>query len=371
MASSISLPSFAAKSSNILNPDGTTIDQSFAPVNGSMFRNRIINGNFDVWQRATTQTGNEYGSADRYTNNHNICSKTVSRQAFTLGQTSVPNNPKYHYRCVVVDGGVNAANYCVTSQRIEDVSSFSGQTVTISFWAKADATKNIATSFSQIFGTGGSPSTAVGSIGPRTFNLTTAWQKFTASVAIPSVSGKTLGSNLNDYLEFNIWFAGGSATNASNNSLGQQSGTFDISSVQIEAGSSATTFELRPVGTELALCQRYYEKSFDIGTAPAANTGDHRLGLFHGLSATTAGLSSRILFKVMKRSSGYSVATYNPIDATNPTSWRLYTGSWQYVTPAGVSYTQHGFLIEVSGGSGLTASTVYFASGHWAADNEL
>jgi len=369
VGSSISLPSFAALASNTLNADGTPISQSFAPSNGGMFRNGFINGNFDIWQRGTSQTASGYGSADRWVMARNGSTNTTSRQAFTLGQTDVPNNPKYFVRHVVTSSA-GASNFVSMRQNIEDVTKYAGQTVTISFYAKADATKVVSVTADQNFGSGGSPSAQVNIIGVKR-TLTTTMTRYNVQLSIPSVSGKVLGTNGDDYLQINIWMDAGTDFNARTVTLGHQSGTFEFSQCQIEAGSSATPFEFRPIGAELALCQRYYEKSFDIGTAPAANTGDHRLGLFHGFSATTAGLSSRIMFKVSKRSSGFSVATYNPIDATNPTSWRLYTGSWQYVTPAGVSYTQHGFLIEVSGGSGLTASTVYFASGHWAADNEL
>jgi hypothetical protein len=56
-----------------------------------------------------------------------------------------------------------------------------------------------------------------------------------------------------------IWFDAGSDFNARTDSLGQQSGTFDIAQVQIEPGPVATPFEQRPIGTELALCQRYFQ----------------------------------------------------------------------------------------------------------------
>ena len=57
-----------------------------------------------------------------------------------------------------------------------------------------------------------------------------------------------------------IWFDAGSSFNARTDSLGQQSGTFDIAQVQIEPGPVATPFEQRPIGTELQLCKRYYNK---------------------------------------------------------------------------------------------------------------
>ena len=80
---------------------------------------------------------------------------------------------------------------------------------------------------------------------------------FLGSILI--LSGKTLGTDNNDYLTLVFWFDAGSDYNSRTNSLGQQSGTFDIAQVQLEAGSVATPFEMRPVGVEFQLCQRYYQ----------------------------------------------------------------------------------------------------------------
>jgi len=229
-----------------------------ADIAGVVGKNAIINGNFDIWQRATSQTATGYGSDDRWFNSRAGSTQVVSRQAFTLGQTYVPDNPKYYARTVVTSvAGVG--NLVIKNQRIEGVETFAGTTATVSFWAKADASKNIAFELVQNFGSGGSPSATVTGIGVTTVALTTSWVKHTISVAVPSISGKTLGTDGNDYLQFNLWLDAGSNFNARTNSLGQQSGTFEFSQVQMEAGSVATEFEPRSVGQELALCERYYE----------------------------------------------------------------------------------------------------------------
>jgi hypothetical protein len=144
------------------------------------------------------------------------------------------------------------------AQRIEDVRTFAGQQVTVSFWAKVDATKNISVELTQDFGTGGSPSAVVTGIGVTKASIGTSWQKVTVTATVPSISGKTLGTDNNSFLNAVIWFDAGSDFNSRTDSLGQQSGTFEIAQVQIEPGSVATPFEQRPIGTELALCQRYY-----------------------------------------------------------------------------------------------------------------
>jgi hypothetical protein len=256
--------------------DGTSQQATFAaPVSqpgAFMFRNKIINGNFDIWQRGTSQTSSGYGSADRWQcDTGGGSTKTASRQAFDLGQTDVPNNPKYFMRHVVTSSA-GASNYILMTQKVEGVETLSGKTATVSFWAKADASKNIAVEIYQDFGTGGSPSAAVLEIGSQLVALTTSWTKHTITVDIPSVSGKTLGTDGNDGLGLVFWFDAGSDFDARTASLGQQSGTFDIAQVQLEEGSAATPFEQRPYGMELSLCQRYYERINHIVTT-AANGG--------------------------------------------------------------------------------------------------
>ena len=251
-------------------------------------KNAIINGNFDIWQRGTSQTASQYGSADRWRYSISGSTQAVSRQAFTLGQTDVPNNPKYYSR-TVVSSVAGAGSLVVMNQRIEGVETFAGTTATLSFWAKADASKNIAIEFIQNFGTTGSPSTAVNGIGVTTVALTTSWVKHTVSVAIPSIATdpiKVLGTDGNDNLQVSIWLDAGSNYNARTNSLGQQSGTFEFSQVQIEAGSVATEFEPRSVGQELALCEWYYINlpnsvrfRYRSGTASLTSVRFNALGL--------------------------------------------------------------------------------------------
>lgn len=225
------------------------------PVSG--FKNAVINGNFDFWQRGTSFTNTSTAapesalySADRWflqpyqtSTTHSV---TVSRQAFTLGQTDVPNNPNYFLR--VNTTAVGTLISLTMQNRIEGVKTFAGQQVTLSLWAKASSATTLSARFTQRFGTGGTPSAAVDPAGSvTTWNVTTSWQRFTLTTTIPSVSGKTIGTNNDDHLMVAI--AKDPVTVSS----------FDIAQVQVEEGPVATDFEQRPLGTELALCQRYYQ----------------------------------------------------------------------------------------------------------------
>jgi hypothetical protein len=256
----------AANPAIVLAADGSATANVSSINNGPLagMRNAIINGNFDIWQRGTSFTDSGYG-VDRWGHGRIGTTHTVTRQSFTLGQTAVPNEPTYFCRTAVTSVA-GAGNTSQLWQRVEDVRTFAGQQVTVSFWAKVDATKNISIELIQYFGTGGSPSAEVTSIGVTKVSVGTSWQKVTVTTTLPSISGKTLGTDGDHHIALIIWFDAGSDFNARTDTLGQQSGTFDIAQVQVEPGPVATPFERRPIGTELALCQRYYES----GTARLA-----------------------------------------------------------------------------------------------------
>jgi hypothetical protein len=161
------------------------------------FRNAVINGNFDIWQLATTHSVIGYGSVDRWRSLGMGSSSTISQQAFTLGQADVPNNPRFFCRAVVTSV-TGASNYLALGQFVEGVCTFAGRTVTVSFWAKADASRSIAVELVQGFGTGGSPSVEVNAIGSTKVAINTTWQQVTVTATLPSITGKTLGTDNND-----------------------------------------------------------------------------------------------------------------------------------------------------------------------------
>jgi hypothetical protein len=213
-------------------------------------RNAIINGNFDHWQRGTSFINPATGAytADRWSDiwNGSGATRTVERVNFTLGQTDVPGEPAYMLRFAQTVGGTGATfNQLV--QPIEDVRTFAGQQVTISFYMRSTASITLPTvQFVQNFGTGGSPSDQVFTNLLTSVSITTSWQRIQATVTVPSILGKALGSNGDSNLSLDIGFP--------------LNDTFsvDIAQVQVEPGPVATPFEQRPIGTELALCQRYY-----------------------------------------------------------------------------------------------------------------
>ena len=240
-----------------------------ASLNGGQLaglRNKIINGNMGIFQRGTTAvtTTNVYGPADRWENDGIGDTFSTSQGAFVSGDTLYDTGGAQFYTQIAVTSVAGANNYYKLQQPIEDVRILAGQTVTVSFWAKAaSGTPSIALELYQFFGTGGSPSAAVPGIG-QAQALTTTWTKYSKTFAIPSLAGITLGTTANtSYTVLGFWIdAGTSFSGVGGRAAGigtQVSKTVSIAQVQLEVGPVATPFEQRPIGMELALCQRYFE----------------------------------------------------------------------------------------------------------------
>jgi hypothetical protein len=228
-------------------------------------KNAIINSDFGIWQRGTSFTTGSAYTADRFQMEFDGsgATNTVSQQTFTPGTAPVSGyEGKYFLRYNRSAAGTsNTYNQLV--QKIEDVRKFAGQTATLSFWAKADSARSVTVGGYQVYGTGGSPSGATSNGFSGTASVTTSWQRFSFTASVPSISGKTLGTNNDSYLS--IILAMPTAATF----------TVDIWGVQLEAGSVATPF-ITATGTvqgELAACQRYYWRNTADGAYTVMGTG--------------------------------------------------------------------------------------------------
>jgi hypothetical protein len=225
-------------------------------------KNAVINGDFYINQRGfTSTTADNTFTFDRWrTFRGGGGTSTYSAETFTLGAAPVAGYEGRNFAQIVTASQSAVSDYSLYIQLLESVRTFAGQTVTLSFWAKAGSgTPQIAAEMVQNFGTGGSPSaannTAAGAV-----TISTSWARYSLTIAIPSISGKTIGTNNNDFLGLFFWFSAGSNFNGRASSIGNQNNTFQIWGVQLEAGSVATAFQTA-TGTiqgELAACQRYY-----------------------------------------------------------------------------------------------------------------
>jgi hypothetical protein len=282
-------------------------------------KNKIINGDFLINQRAfTTSTSSGLYPADRTImfNAGGTC--TTSRQNFTPGTAPVAGYEGRNYIQAAISGQSASTDYYQLRQLIEDVTNFANQTVTLSFWAKANTgTPSIAANFVQNFGSGGSPSAATFATTAQKTAITTSWVRYSLTFAIASIAGKTLGTTANtSSLELRLYLSAGTAFNSESSSLGIQTNTFDIWGIQIEAGSTATDFQTASgsLGGELALCQRYYYRN----TLPTATA----VGTSLGRSSTVSD----------------SIAQFPVTMRTNPTAIE-FSGTWSLTDPGVAAYT--------------------------------
>jgi hypothetical protein len=228
-------------------------------------KNKMLNGDFSVNQRnfTSTTTHNAY-TFDRFQCKATDGTTTLTAQTFTLGTAPVTGYEATNYLDIASTGQTLSSARSGVAAVMEGVRTFANQTVTVSFYAKAaSGTPSVAYYLVQDFGTGGSPSTAVNINGNKTA-ITTSWARYSFTVAVPSIAGKTFGTNKNSSFSLLIYGSAGSNYDTLTNSLGIQTTTISIWGVQVEASLTASDFATA-TGTiqgELAACQRYYYRIY-------------------------------------------------------------------------------------------------------------
>lgn len=231
-------------SSSPIVPTATTATQAINSNSIFGFKNHIINGNFDIWQRGPSiqvPSGQTLYTADRWTvlNNTNQTLTVESAYMSTFGLEGLPR-ARLAFAVAPTSGNV------VIAQRIERLHELASKTVTTQFLHTSLESMTISAYHLQAFGVGGSASVQTNL--PSTQSTgSLAVAKYVATASLPSVLGKTVGA--------------GAFTDLSIVLPIRTTNPFSIAQVQLEEGSVATPFEHRPVGLELSLCQRYYEIS--------------------------------------------------------------------------------------------------------------
>jgi hypothetical protein len=295
---------------------GDAIDTSVWNVGyGQASKNKLINADFGINQRnaSTTSTTNEF-IFDRWKWSVISGTNSYSAQTFTSGAAPEAGYESKNFARMVTSGQTGTTARANWAYLIEDVRNFAGQTVTISYWAKAaSGTPKLAIELQQNFGGGGSPSaTVLNYVGQTT--LTTSWARYSLTYALPSISGKTFGTDGQSYLGVAIFTSAGTDFNARTGSLGIQSNTFDLWGVQLEYGSKATPFQTASGGSpqnELAMCQRYYYRIQNDSTNAYTN--------ITGIAYSTTGIAAFVPLKTTMRATPTAVdfASLRSFDATN------------------------------------------------------
>jgi hypothetical protein len=245
-------------------------------ANNVSFRNRIINGAMVIDQRnagasVTPTVDGQYGSCDRW----NYWLSQVSK--FSAQQSSTA--PTGFANSLLITSlsayAVTGNDYFSVNQKIEGFNfvdmmwgTANAQTVTLSFWVRSSLTGT--------FG-GAMTNNAFNRSYPFSYTISAAntWEQKTVTIAgdttgtwvgatngVGAIAQFNLGSVASKLGTANTW-AGAWYTGATGavSVVGTSGATFYITGVQLEAGTTASPFEYRQYGTELALCQRYYWRS--------------------------------------------------------------------------------------------------------------
>lgn len=232
----------------------------FGPLTDNKGRSKLINGLFRIGQRGSGPwTTNLVFTADRWLLNFSGDTPSVTIAALTdAHRQNIGDEEATNGLSTIVTSSGAAGSFTALIQRIEDLRRLAGKTVTLSFYAIASvAGLKIGASIDQSFGTGGSPSASVQGAG-SSVTLTTSFARYAITFAVPTSSGKVLGSNADHYQQLNLWLSAGTTNATRSGAVGVQSGTVTIFGVQLEVGSVATPLEKPEYSFEMNACQRFY-----------------------------------------------------------------------------------------------------------------
>jgi hypothetical protein len=354
--------------------DGIALAGQFNSASTFGFKNRIINGAMVIDQRnagaSVTPTNNTY-TVDRW--------KAYLSQAskYTVQQSSTA--PTGFIKSLLATSSsaytVGASEFFLVAQPIEGFNvadlawgTASAATITLSFWVRSSLTGTFGGALGNSAGNRSYPFT-------YTINAANTFEQKTITIA-----GDTTGTWATDNgTGIIIYWSLGSGASVSGTAgawagafyssatgatsvVGTNGATFYITGVQLEKGSTATSFDYRPYGTELALCQRYYEKSYNVDVVPATVTQVGAVGVYFRPGPTY--LSLTFAFKATKRITPATIVYYSP---TTGASGKFADNN------GAVDVNATGYL------SGMNSITAYSAiasgngdlRGHFTADSEL
>jgi len=257
------------------------------------FKNRIINGAMVIDQRnagaSVNPTDGQYGidrwilftsQASKYTAQQNAGS--VTPPAGFTNYLGITSSSAY---------SITSSDYFIVEQKLEGFNvadlnwgSADAKTVTLSFWVRSSLTGTFGGVLKNSAGNRSYPFT-------YTISAANTWEYETITI-VGDTTGTWLTTNGTGIrLQFGLgvgstysgtagaWAAAGhaSATGATS-VVGTNGATWYITGVQLEVGSTATSFDYRPYTTELQLCQRYYCKTYNISVVPGTVDSNGSVG---------------------------------------------------------------------------------------------
>jgi hypothetical protein len=333
---------------------------------GAAGKNLLINGDMRVWQRqnggAAAAANGVYG-VDRWYHLNQSAGVTISQLADA--ENSTPSMLR------ITQPNASAQRFGV-AQAIEgrNCKFARGQTVALS--ARVRCSNSTTLRYAILEWTGTEDAVTKDVVNDWTSGTYTAGNFFKASNMVVTAVGSlaltantfatlttlvaTLGSSLNNLIVF-LW----------TESTQAQSSTLDIGKVQIEEGAAATAFERQSWAKRVEDCERYYQKTYNLDTAPGANTYNGAVG---GPATHTDRVKSTFIFRTRMRGVP-SITLWDPGTANTTNAVRDDSNTQiAFTSPAFDGADESGFRnCRNGGGSALTAGAGY--NFHYTADAEL
>jgi len=362
--------------------DGSNQPAAASPY---VLKNLIINGDMRIAQRGTSATitgGSVCHTVDRFIMNIDT---TIFNSIATMGQnldsltppsdfsnyvgiqintgTALSGNPYYNFRQQIEGNNLSHLKFGTSDAK----------TITLSFWVRSTLTGD----FSFSLRNGASNRSYV-----TTYNIASAntWEKKTITI-----TGDTTGTwAVNNTIGLTVnWGLGNSSGNFSTSTLNEwQAGSLTgattgvdlvattnakwyITGVQLEINDTATPFENRMYSQELAMCQRYYCKSYNTTTAPATSTSNG-INIIGG-STQASGYQYMCLVFPQDMRTTPSITFYRDNGADNTWEWRR-SGASGTIAPVAPYGSTRQMQMYVNAGGAYVVSLVW---GHWVASAEF
>lgn len=296
-------------------------------------RNRVINGGMRVCQRSTSTAVGALNAAGVYTLDRWRAINNTDGTITVSQSTDVPVGEGFTNSLRVVtntaDGSLGATQRVSIEQRIEGYrvadlayGTAGAKPTILSFWVKATSAATYGLSIRN-----------AGSGATRSYNasysvtVANTWEKKTIAIPGDTTGTWATGNGVGLNITFSLgagssaqgapgWQAGDTdgVTGASSFPIGFAGFVWSITGVQLEPGTaSATPFERRPMALEMALCQRYFWKSYDSATAPGTATSS---GQFVSVSNANGTWRITAPFKVTMRDTPATITSYSPASGT-------------------------------------------------------
>ena len=289
-------------------------------------RNLIINGAMQVAQRGTSSTSAGIQTVDRFQVNHNGADEAPTQAQVDVTSGTTPYTLGFRKAFKITNGNQTSGaetgdfinyQYIFEAQDIANsgwnyVSSSSN--VTLSFWIKSSVAQNFYGHLQTVDGTAQNYPFETGSLSADTWTKITKTITGNSNLTFNNDNGEGLklfitafyGTDYTGSVSLNTWAAYASGTKTPDQTstwYTTNDSTLEITGVQLEVGSNSTDYEFKSYAQELALCQRYYEQSYDYGTVAgtATSTGCNNNGGLTGVNNASHATRASIQYKVTKR----------------------------------------------------------------------